>query len=96
MLLWFSALYEGNECSRNVMYTGTLPNQVLEFALDYLLRNRCNTARCDVVVLWQSDAVFSAVAKQKVVQYLAMYDNPVEADLDLSCESFSCRSVHQF
>jgi urea transport system substrate-binding protein len=35
-LLFYPLQYEGNECSRNIVYTGSLPNQQLLPALDWL------------------------------------------------------------
>lgn len=39
-LLWYPVQYEGNECSRNVFYTGACPNQQIEPAVTWLLKNR--------------------------------------------------------
>ena len=35
-LLWYPLQYEGNECSRNVIYTGSTPNQQILPAVDWL------------------------------------------------------------
>jgi urea transport system substrate-binding protein len=37
-LLWYPVQYEGNECSRNVVYTGSTPNQQIVPAIDWLYR----------------------------------------------------------
>ncbi|HWB97812.1 MAG TPA: urea ABC transporter substrate-binding protein, partial [Bryobacteraceae bacterium] len=39
-LLWYPVQYEGNECSRNVFYTGACPNQQIEPAVSWLMKNR--------------------------------------------------------
>jgi urea transport system substrate-binding protein len=39
-LLWYPVQYEGNECSGNVFYTGACPNQQIEPAVTWLLKNR--------------------------------------------------------
>lgn len=39
-LLWYPVQYEGNECSHNVFYTGAAPNQQIEPAVSWLLKNR--------------------------------------------------------
>jgi urea transport system substrate-binding protein len=35
-LLWYPVQYEGNECSRNVIYSGSVPNQQIIPAIDWL------------------------------------------------------------
>lgn len=39
-LLWYPVQYEGQECSRNIFYTGAAPNQQIEPAVDWLLKNK--------------------------------------------------------
>lgn len=39
-LLWYPVQYEGLECSRNIFYTGSCPNQQVEPAVYWLLSNR--------------------------------------------------------
>ncbi len=39
-LLWYPVQYEGEECSHNVFYTGAAPNQQIEPAVSWLLKNR--------------------------------------------------------
>ncbi|WP_013321464.1 urea ABC transporter substrate-binding protein [Gloeothece verrucosa] len=39
-LLWYPVQYEGQECSKNVFYTGAAPNQQIEPAVDWLLKNK--------------------------------------------------------
>lgn len=38
--LWYPVQYEGQECSKNVFYTGAAPNQQIEPAVDWLLENK--------------------------------------------------------
>ena len=39
-MLWYPVKYEGQECSNNVFYTGAAPNQQIEPAVDWLLKNK--------------------------------------------------------
>jgi urea transport system substrate-binding protein len=39
-MLWYPVQYEGQECSQNVFYTGAAPNQQIEPAVDWLLKNK--------------------------------------------------------
>ncbi len=39
-MLWYPVQYEGQECSKNVFYTGAAPNQQIEPAVEWLLNNK--------------------------------------------------------
>ncbi len=39
-LLWYPVQYEGQECSKNIFYTGAAPNQQIEPSVDWLLENK--------------------------------------------------------
>ena len=39
-ILWYPVQYEGQECSKNIFYTGAAPNQQIEPAVDWLLKNK--------------------------------------------------------
>jgi urea transport system substrate-binding protein len=39
-LLFYPLQYEGQECSKNVFYTGATPNQQIEPSVDWLLKNK--------------------------------------------------------
>ncbi len=39
-LLWYPVQYEGLECSKNIFYTGSCPNQQVEPAVTWLLQNK--------------------------------------------------------
>ncbi|NJL47063.1 MAG: urea ABC transporter substrate-binding protein [Leptolyngbyaceae cyanobacterium SM2_5_2] len=39
-MLWYPLQYEGQECSKNVFYSGATPNQQIEPAVDWLLENK--------------------------------------------------------
>ncbi len=39
-LLWYPVQYEGLECSKNIFYTGSCPNQQVEPAVNWLLQNK--------------------------------------------------------
>jgi len=38
-LYWYPTLYEGRECSKNVIYTGAVPNQQQDDFIPYLIKN---------------------------------------------------------
>ncbi len=38
--LWYPVQYEGLECSKNIFYTGAAPNQQIEPAVSWLLKNK--------------------------------------------------------
>lgn len=37
-MLWYPVQYEGQECSKNIFYTGAAPNQQIEPSVDWLLK----------------------------------------------------------
>jgi len=39
-LLFYPVQYEGQECSKNIFYTGAAPNQQIEPSVDWLLKNK--------------------------------------------------------
>lgn len=39
-MLWYPGQYEGQECSRNIFYTGAIPNQQVEPAVNWLVDNK--------------------------------------------------------
>ena len=39
-LLFYPVQYEGQECSKNIFYTGATPNQQIEPSVDWLLKNK--------------------------------------------------------
>jgi urea transport system substrate-binding protein len=39
-LLWYPATYEGQECSKNIFYAGSVPNQQIEPSVEWLLKNQ--------------------------------------------------------
>ena len=39
-MLWYPVQYEGQECSHNIFYTGAAPNQQIEPAVDWLIKNK--------------------------------------------------------
>lgn len=60
-LLWYPVKYEGLECSKNVFYIGSVPNQQIEPAINWLLSNRKKQ-----FYLLGSDEVFSRTANKIV------------------------------
>ena len=59
-LLFYPVQYEGNECSRNVVYTGAAPNQQILPAVDYLFKEMGKKK----FYLLGSDYVFPRTANQ--------------------------------
>lgn len=66
-LLWYPVYYEGQECSKNIFYTGATPNQHLEIAVDWVLANKGKQ-----FFLVGSDSVFprtvNAIIKAKLAE----------------------------
>ncbi|MDJ0696355.1 urea ABC transporter substrate-binding protein [Mastigocoleus sp. MO_188.B34] len=58
-MLWYPVQYEGQECSQNIFYTGAAPNQQIEPAVDWLLKNKGKE-----FFLVGSDYVFPKTANQ--------------------------------
>lgn len=56
-MLWYPVQYEGQECSRNIFYTGATPNQQIEPAVAWLMEHRGQT-----FFLVGSDYVFPRTA----------------------------------
>jgi urea ABC transporter urea binding protein len=67
-LLWYPVQYEGLECSQNIFYTGCCPNQQVEPAVTWLLRN--NRKR---FYLLGSDYVFPRTANKLIKAQLKQY-----------------------
>ena len=65
-MLWYPVQYEGQECSKNVFYTGATPNQQIEPAVDWLLENKGQE-----FFLVGSDYVFPRTANNIIKEQLA-------------------------
>ncbi|MEO1144254.1 MAG: urea ABC transporter substrate-binding protein [Cyanobacteria bacterium J06638_22] len=65
-MLWYPVQYEGQECSRNIFYTGAAPNQQIEPAVDWLLENKGTQ-----FFLVGSDYVFPRTANTIIKEQLA-------------------------
>ena len=65
-MLWYPVQYEGQECSKNVFYTGATPNQQIEPAVDWLLENKGQE-----FFLVGSDYVFPRTANTIIKEQLA-------------------------
>ncbi|HEY9768087.1 MAG TPA: urea ABC transporter substrate-binding protein [Coleofasciculaceae cyanobacterium] len=65
-MLWYPVQYEGQECSKNVFYTGAAPNQQIEPAVDWLLKNKGKE-----FFLVGSDYVFPRTANTIIKEQLA-------------------------
>ncbi len=64
-LLFYPVQYEGNECSKNVVYTGAAPNQQILPAVDWLLKQGKKK-----FYLLGSDYIFPRTANLIIVKYL--------------------------
>ena len=67
-LLFYPVQYEGNECSRNVVYTGAAPNQQILPALDWLLSEKGGGKK--KFYLLGSDYIFPRTANLIIAKYL--------------------------
>ncbi|MBD0269290.1 MAG: urea ABC transporter substrate-binding protein [Cyanobacteria bacterium Co-bin8] len=65
-MLWYPVQYEGQECSKNIFYTGAAPNQQIEPAVDWLLENKGQD-----FFLVGSDYVFPRTANTIIKEQLA-------------------------
>ncbi len=65
-LLFYPVQYEGNECSKNVIYTGAAPNQQILPAVDYLVEKMGKKKW----YLLGSDYVFPRTANQIIIAQL--------------------------
>ncbi|MCH2184235.1 urea ABC transporter substrate-binding protein [Myxococcota bacterium] len=85
-LLFYPIQYEGQECSRNVLYGGSVPNQQIEPALTWLFENRSRKlflVGSDYVYPRTANAIINAQARRddaKVVGeiYLPLGSSQVE------------------
>jgi urea transport system substrate-binding protein len=67
-LLFYPVQYEGNECSKNVVYTGAAPNQQILPAVDWLLSKEGGSKK--KFYLLGTDYVFPRTANLIIVKYL--------------------------
>ncbi len=67
-LLFYPVQYEGNECSKNVVYTGAAPNQQILPAVDWLLGEKGGSKK--KFYLLGSDYIFPRTANLIIVKYL--------------------------
>src|SRR5216684_1987485 len=67
-LLFYPVQYEGNECSKNVVYTGAAPNQQILPAIDWLMSKEGGSRK--KFYLLGSNYVFPRTANLIIVKYL--------------------------
>src|SRR5207248_636800 len=67
-LLFYPVQYEGNECSKNVVYTGAAPNQQILPAVEWLMGKDGGNKK--KFYLLGTDYVFPRTANLIIVQYL--------------------------
>jgi len=85
-LLFYPIQYEGQECSRNVLYAGSVPNQQIEPALDWLFENRGRKlflVGSDYVYPRTANAIITAQARSQSAEivgevYLPLGSSDVE------------------
>ncbi|MGJ3244960.1 MAG: urea ABC transporter substrate-binding protein [Elainellaceae cyanobacterium] len=65
-MLWYPVQYEGQECSKNIFYTGAAPNQQIEPAVQWLMDNKGTQ-----FFLVGSDYVFPRTANTIIKEQLA-------------------------
>ncbi|HBR00976.1 MAG TPA: urea ABC transporter substrate-binding protein, partial [Cyanobacteria bacterium UBA11691] len=65
-MLWYPVQYEGQECSKNIFYTGAAPNQQIEPSVDWLLAEKGTE-----FFLVGSDYVFPRTANTIIKEQLA-------------------------
>jgi urea transport system substrate-binding protein len=64
-LLCYPLQYEGNECSKNVLYFGACPNQQINIGIEYGIKNISNQ-----IILIGSDYVFPRTANKIMKDYI--------------------------
>lgn len=67
-LLFYPVQYEGNECSKNVVYTGAAPNQQILPAVEWLMKPEGGSRK--KFYLLGTDYVFPRTANLIIVKYL--------------------------
>jgi urea transport system substrate-binding protein len=67
-LLFYPVQYEGNECSKNVVYTGAAPNQQILPAVEWLMSDK--GGKKEKFYLLGTDYVFPRTANLVIVKYL--------------------------
>ena len=74
--LWYPVQYEGNECSKNVFYTGQDPTQQILPGLDYLLSNFGPK-----IYIVASNYVFPRTASQVIKNYMERYGGQLMGEM---------------
>lgn len=64
-LLCYPVQYEGNECSKNILYFGACPNQQINIGIEYGIKNISNK-----IILIGSDYVFPRTANKIMKDYV--------------------------
>ena len=73
--LFYPLQYEGQECSKNIFYTGATPNQQIEPAVDWAMRNLNKK-----IFLMGSDYVFPRTAAEITQAYIGTYGGEYAGD----------------
>ena len=69
-LLNYVVQYEGNECSKNILYYGACPNQQIDIGIEYSIKNISNN-----IILIGSDYVFPRTANSIMKKYIQNYNS---------------------
>lgn len=64
-LLCYPLQYEGNECSKNIIYFGSCPNQQIDIGIDYGIKNISKK-----IILIGSDYQFPRIANKIIKEYI--------------------------
>ena len=68
-ILLYPLQYEGNECSKNIMYFGACPNQQINIGIEYGIKNISKN-----IILIGSDYVFPKTANKIMKEYIKNMD----------------------
>jgi urea transport system substrate-binding protein len=88
-LLWYPVAYEGQECSKNVFYTGAVPNQQIQPSVDWLLKTYPGKS----FFLVGSDYVFPRTVNSVIKAQLAAKGRKVVGEEYIPLGSTEVRSI---
>jgi len=80
-LLCYPLQYEGNECSKNILYFGACPNQQIDIGTEYAIKNISND-----VFLIGSDYIFPHTANKIVKNYITNLNGKLLGEIYVSMD----------
>jgi ABC-type branched-subunit amino acid transport system substrate-binding protein len=80
-LLCYPLQYEGNECSKNILYFGACPNQQIDIGTEYAIKNISNN-----VFLIGSDYIFPRTANKIVKNYITNLNGKLLGEIYVSMD----------